>query len=176
MLKIRMVKTASQSQAVQLVYYKDRKRVIYKHIGSAQTEKELKELKAIAQDFLEQHAPVLPLFKENTSKNLIHINKCEFKGVYYSFLYQIFEQLIASMGFRSIKLQFLLDLVIMKISEPASKLRSIELLKDYFGIEHHRQRFYDIAPEWLSLKDEFEQKIVNFVHYARYLNPVKIAA
>lgn len=61
-----MVKTASQSQAVQLVYYKDRKRVIYKHIGSARTEEELKELKAIAQDFLEQHAPVLALFKENT--------------------------------------------------------------------------------------------------------------
>lgn len=43
MLKIRMVKTASQSQAVQLVYYKDRKRVIYKHIGSVRTEEELKE-------------------------------------------------------------------------------------------------------------------------------------
>ena len=50
----------------------------------------------------------------------------------------------------------------MRIFEPASKLRSIELLKDYFGIQHHRQRFYDIAPEWLSLKDEIEQKIVNF--------------
>lgn len=68
MLKIRVVKTASKAQAVQLVYYKDSKRVVYKHIGSAHTEEELKALKAIAQDFLARHTPVLPLFKEDASK------------------------------------------------------------------------------------------------------------
>lgn len=162
MLKIRVVKTASKAQAVQLVYYKDSKRVVYKHIGSAHTEEELKALKAIAQDFLARHTPVLPLFKEDASKHLIHLDKCEFRGVYYSFFHQIFGQLIGAMGFSATKQQLLFDLVVMRIFEPASKLRSIELLKDYFGIHHHRQRFYGIAPGWLSLKDEFEQKIVSF--------------
>ena len=55
----------------------------------------------------------------------------------------------------------------IRILEPASKLRSIELLEQYFGIQHHRQRFYDLAPQWLNLKNDVEKKVVEFAkkHY-----------
>ena len=35
------------------------------------------------------------------------------------------------------------DLALIRIIEPASKLRSITLLKTYFGIQHRRQRYYE---------------------------------
>ena len=52
--------------------------------------------------------------------------------------------------------------------EPASKLRSIELLEQYFGIKHRRQNYYDSAKDWLSLKSKVESTAVNFAkrHYA----------
>ena len=55
----------------------------------------------------------------------------------------------------------------MRIIEPASKLRSIELLKEYFGINHRRQNFYKEAPQWASLKNKVEKKCVEFAkrHY-----------
>jgi hypothetical protein len=46
------------------------------------------------------------------------------------------------------------DLVVMRIFEPTSKLRSIELMETYFGIKHRRQRFYESARKWLDLKEK----------------------
>jgi hypothetical protein len=50
MLHIRVIKTASGADAVQVVYYKDRKRVIFKHVGSAKSSQELESRKFVAQD------------------------------------------------------------------------------------------------------------------------------
>ncbi len=57
MLYIRVVKTASESQAVQVVYYRNRKRIVYKHIGSGKTDKEIADLKLVAQDFIDNYSP-----------------------------------------------------------------------------------------------------------------------
>jgi transposase len=46
--------------------------------------------------------------------------------------------------------------------EPASKLRSIELLEQYFGIKHRRQNYYESASKWLDLKEKTEKTTVNF--------------
>lgn len=54
------------------------------------------------------------------------------------------------------------DLVIIRIFEPASKLRSLELLSQYFGITHHRKIFYKIAPKCVELKENVEQKVIDF--------------
>lgn len=52
--------------------------------------------------------------------------------------------------------------------EPASKLRSIELLQEYFGIKHRRQSYYKAAPGWLKLKLKAENIALVFAkkHYA----------
>jgi transposase len=44
----------------------------------------------------------------------------------------------------------------MRLIEPASKLRSIELLSHYFGI-HYSQRFYRNIPKFIALKSVIEQ-------------------
>lgn len=55
-----------------------------------------------------------------------------------------------------------MDLVIIRIVEPASKLRSIELLKDYFGIRHRRQNFYTSVGQWTGLKTSIEKAVTTF--------------
>jgi hypothetical protein len=83
MLHIRVVKTSSGTQAVQVVYYRRRKRVIYKHIGSACTDEELDKLKEVARDLIETHMPPFPAFQDTHTGNLLYLDKTEFMGVYY---------------------------------------------------------------------------------------------
>jgi transposase len=49
----------------------------------------------------------------------------------------------------------LLDLAIMRLIEPASKLRSIELLQHYFGIKYS-QRIYRNIPKLITCKNDIE--------------------
>ncbi|MBW6491638.1 MAG: IS1634 family transposase [Lentimicrobium sp.] len=162
MLRIRVVKTASGANAVQIVYYKNRKRIIFKHIGSANSAQELASLKMIAQDVIRNFTPEIPLFEEVKLNNLLHLDKTDFLGVYFTFLYEVISGLISQVGLDKIKKQLLLDLVTMRIVEPASKVRSIELLETYFGIKHRRQSYYQSAAQWLPLKDAIEDIVVEF--------------
>ena len=54
------------------------------------------------------------------------------------------------------------DLVVIRIFEPASKLRSIELMETYFGIRHRRQQFYESVRKWLNLKENIEKQTLGF--------------
>jgi len=168
MLHIRVVQTASKSQAVQVVYYRNRKRIVYKHIGSGKTEEEISELKLVARDFIENYSPALSLFGETKFNNLLYLDKSEFLGVYYTFFYELVWQLMDNMGIIRIKKRLLLDLAVIRMFEPASKLRSIELLDTFFGITHRRQSYYKSAPKWLDLKTEIESIVVDFAkqHYS----------
>ncbi|MBW6501179.1 MAG: IS1634 family transposase [Bacteroidales bacterium] len=157
-----MVKTASGANAVQVVYYRNRKRFIFKHIGSASSSNELESLKLVAQDVINNFNPEIPLFEETKLDNLLYLDKIEFLGVYSTFLYEVISGLISQVGLDRIQKQLLLDLVTIRIVEPASKQRSIELLESYFGIKHRRQSYYQSAPQWLLLKEEIESIVVEF--------------
>jgi hypothetical protein len=97
MLRIRVIKTASGAQAVQVVYYRNRKRVIFKHIGSAKSIQELESLKLVAQDVIKNFNPEIPLFEESKLDNLLYLDKSEFLGVYYTFLYEVLSGLLSKM-------------------------------------------------------------------------------
>ncbi|MCF8380571.1 MAG: IS1634 family transposase [Bacteroidales bacterium] len=162
MLRIRVIKTASGANAVQVVYYRNRKRVVFKHIGSAKSIQELESLKLVAQDVISNFNPEIPLFEEAKLDNLLYLDKSEFLGVYFTFLYEVISDLLSQIGLDKIKKQLLLDLVAIRVVEPASKLRSIELLDTYFGIKHRRQSYYQSAPQWLVLKEKIESIVVDF--------------
>jgi len=162
MLRIRVIETASGASAVQVVYYKNRKRVVFKHIGSANSSLELESLKLVAQEVINHFSPEISLFEEVKFGNLLYLDKCEFLGVYSTFIYEVISGMISQIGLDKIKKQLLLDLVAIRIVEPASKLRSIELLETYFGIKHRRQSYYQSAPQWLDLKEKIESIVVEF--------------
>lgn len=165
-MKIRVVKTASKAKAVQIVRYKNNKRVILQHIGSAHSETELDELLIIAEEWMKNFSKQLSIFPDESPNKLIHLNHCTFIGVQYNFFYQQINVIQDKMGFAELP-RLLNDLVTMRIFEPASKLRSLELMEQFFGIKHSRKSYYKIAPLCVDLKEKVEMKVVDFAkaHY-----------
>ena len=97
---------------------------------------------------------------------LIFLEQSEFLGVHYVFLYEALISICKQIGIDRVGSQFLLDLVIIRIVEPASKVRSIELLEEYFGVHHRRQNYYKTINEWVELKSRFEDIITAFAQKA----------
>jgi hypothetical protein len=168
MYKIRQIKYTANSVSIQVYKIENRKRVIVRHIGTARNELEKTELLSLANDFIEKISKQLVLFSDNASNRILHLSQTEFLGVHYVFFYELITKIIITIGFDKIKNNLLLDLVMLRMLEPASKLRSIELLEEYFGIKHRRQNYYKCAPGWLCLKSKAESIALAFAkkHYA----------
>lgn len=163
MLHFRVVRTKDKSRAVQVIRYHSGKRVIVKHIGSGSTDEEILALSEIALAYIQDISKQSLLFDDmKTHGNVVLLNQCEYLGFYYTFLYDILYSIQAKTGYTAPAKPMLNDLVIMRILEPASKLRSIELMETYFGIKHRRQRYYESALKWLDLKEAVEQQTLLF--------------
>lgn len=163
MLRIRVIKTKGNSRSVQVYRYQKSKRIIIKHIGSGTTDEEILSLKEMASLFIADYTKQSYLFAESEPKEeAVLISQCQYLGVYYTYLYDVLRAIQYQIGY-ALHLDTLLnDLVLMRIVEPASKLRSIELMKNYFGITHRRQRYYESAPKWLDLKESIERQTLAF--------------
>lgn len=161
-MKVRVVSTASKAKAVQVVNYNNYKRVILKHIGSAHSKEELEDLMLAAEEWIKDYSGQLSLFPDENPNNLIFFNHSTFIGVKYRFFYDTIHKLIDMLGLQKLP-GILNDLVVIRIFEPASKLRSLELIEQFFGIKHNRKSFYKIAPKCIELKSEVEKKIIAFV-------------
>lgn len=168
MYKIRQIKYAAGSVSIQVYRIENRKRVIVRHIGTARNEEEKNSLLILANEFIEKISKQLCLYENDQTTNILNLAQTEFLGIYYTFLYELLSKLIIEISLDKVKNNLLLDLVIMRIIEPASKLHSIELLLEYFGIKHRRQNYYQSAKQWLALKSQTEGIALAFAkkHYA----------
>lgn len=162
MLKVRIVKTSSSAKAVQAIRYQNNRRIIVKHFGSAHTDTDIERLKSIASEWIKGFTGQTSIFPEGNPNAVLHIDQCSFLGFYYSFFYDLIQFIQLEIGFAKLQQPLLDDLVVMRILEPASKLRSIELMETYFGIRHQRKNYYKIAPKWLPLKDTIESRTILF--------------
>lgn len=162
MYKIREIKYSTSSISIQVYKIVNRKRIIVRHIGTARNEQEKSDLINLAQDFIKKESIQFTLFESTKPNNIFYVSQTEFIGVYYHFLYELISKLIIQIGFDKLQKSLLLDLVIIRMMEPASKLRSIELLEEYFGVKHRRQSYYQSAPGWPALKAKAESIAVGF--------------
>lgn len=163
MLHIRIVKTKGRSRSVQVYRYRNSKRVIIKHIGSGTTDEEIIALEEMARVFISDHTKQSYLFEEaKPREEAVLISQCEYLGIYYTYLYDVLRAVQHQIGYALSVDTLLNDLVVIRIFEPASKFRSIELMETYFGIRHRRQRFYESAPKWLNLKESIEKQTLGF--------------
>lgn len=161
MVKIRVITTGSKARAVQAINYQKNKRIVLKHFGSAHNDQELNDLLLIAKEWVKGFNGQMFLFTDDDPNKILHINYCSFIGVWHHFFYQSFTEIIWEMGYKDV-VGLLKDLVIIRLFEPASKLRSIELMEQYFGIKHRRQNYYDSALKWLELKTKVEKTTLEF--------------
>lgn len=166
---VRTVKTSSGATAVQIVRYEKRKTIIISHVGSAHTQVDLATLKEEAKRRIEKTAVQKSLFpkeKQNPSPILV-INKSEYLGVRHAFIYDVLTHLFSLFNFHRLQNQLLLDLVLMRIIQPVSKLESLEYLSEMFGIQYGKSSLYQTLRLFPILKATVEKSVVSFAreHY-----------
>lgn len=156
-LIIRTVKTASGARAVQIIRYENKKRIIVRHIGSAHTDDELTVLRNEAELIREQLTPQLSLFPLSESQpRIVHIDHLQLQSVTHCFAHQALKQCA-----EQCELHFLhplyQDIALMRIIEPASKLRTITLLQRYFNITYAERTVYRLLPKLILQKEDIEK-------------------
>lgn len=156
-LKIRKVRTSSGATAVQIVRYVNRKCIVVKHIGSAKTEQELEILIQEAECTRHElciQPSLFPIKREETET--LHESHLSLQNVTHLFAYnklRICSQ-ICGLGDLAPLYQ---DLALMRIIEPASKLRTIELLQRYFNISYGERTVYRLLPQLIDQKTTIEE-------------------
>lgn len=153
MLTIRKVKTASGAIAVQVILHEGHRYKIVKHIGSSKEEEKIHALVENAKDWINSKAGQTSLFPDRP-KEFLHVDRGECIAVTHDFARRFLLCCLNELGLGKLD-PLLLDLAMMRLIEPASKRRSIELLSRYFGI-NYSERIYRNIPKLISLKSQIE--------------------
>jgi len=154
MFSIRKVRTKSGSIAIQVVRYVGHSSRIYKHIGSAKNDEEVEVLKAKAKGWIEDQTAQASLFPVQRQK-ILQVERGECVNVTHCFAWNFFMSCTKECGLNGYP-ALLLDLAIMRLIEPSSKLRAISLLSQYFGISYS-ERIYKNIPKLIIHKSAIEQ-------------------
>ena len=159
-LRIRKIKNRSGSTSIQVVSRPNRKIKIEKHFGTAKTKDELAELLRQAGMFINDQTNTQQLpFNAVTDE---HFDKLTLKNVFHNYAYEFLSKCYSKLNFDHINSQLLKDLAIIRIIEPSSKIRAIELLDEYFGIKYTKNRLYKELPGLINLKELCEETAINF--------------
>src|SRR3989338_5271987 len=164
MFHLRTTKTSSGATAVQVVRYQDRKTIVVSHIGSAHEPKEIDVLKQAGLQWIEKESKQLPLFsdKKNRGSKVLVLDKARYLGFRHTFFLEVIGKIFQSFKFNQLKNQLLLDLTMMRIIEPVSKLESLKLLGEMFGIHYGKSSLYQAMTQFPVLKGKAEEKVVQF--------------
>jgi hypothetical protein len=165
-LKVRKTKTGSGNTAVQVVRYHDRRIDVVKHLGTAHDEREVADLVVLANQFILACSPTPPLlpevFADAQGRHLVSVEQLVFTTTYHTFAYEFLSRFYRLNGFAVLDSPLLRDLAFMRVLEPTSKLRSIELFNRYFGETYTRNTLYKGLPALRLLKSEAERAAVSY--------------
>jgi transposase len=165
-LTIRTVRTGSGATAVQVVQNKGRQRSFLKHIGSAHTEHELELLMAEAQQYAEAHCRQPNLFAETPpppppppSSFQDAFARSKLVGVTHQFARRVLLACARKCGLGDLP-ELYLDLALMRIIEPASKLMTLELLVSHFNVQYARRSLHRMLPKLLEYQAAIESAAI----------------
>lgn len=157
-LTIRKTKTASGATAVQVVRYEGKRCIVEKHIGSAHDQPTFAALMTAAQCYLETHRKQPDLFA-SIVPSTIPIEHAQLTGVTHRFARDSLHHCLRLCGIRDLP-EIYIDLALMRIIEPASKLRTIELIHRYFGIRYAQRTVYRLLPKILAYRERIEDAAI----------------
>jgi transposase len=149
--------------AVQVVQYVKRKCVIVRHIGSANTEDELNVLWQEAENVKEQMCLQPSLFAKIEHKQILHADHLILQTVTHQFALNFLRDCFRTCGLGFLNPLYQ-DLALMRIIEPASKLRTLELLERYFGLFYARRTLCRLLPKLIDHKDDIEEASYQTAH------------
>lgn len=152
--RIRKVKTHSGSTAIQVGFYKGKNFQVLKHIGSAKEREKVDALVELAQEYIRVHSvqPELnfyPQSEEVLYKRGIRIVGSSLKEA-QMFLSDVYRQI----GFEELQNDILKYFSLLRVLEPASKVKSIELLAKYFNIHYKKTTVFRELEKLVKMKEE----------------------
>lgn len=155
--RIRTVRTASGATAIQVIWYENNTRKIAKHVGSAKNSEEIEVLYSQAKQYIAENEPQQSLFDEPVSR-VVFFDQIEITKVSHQFARNVLMLLMQQCNLDVLDFLYL-DLAIMRIIEPCSKLRSIELIQRYFNISY-TQYVYEKLPKLLDQQTTIEDAAI----------------
>ncbi|MEE9905679.1 MAG: IS1634 family transposase [Chlorobium sp.] len=164
-LTIRTVRTKSGATAVQVVQNKGKQRSFLKHIGSAHTEQELELLMAEARQYAETHCRQPNLFAETPAPPPPPLSfqdafaRSTLVGVTHQFARRVLLACARKCGLGNLP-ELYLDLALMRIIEPASKLMTLELLESHFNVQYSRRTLHRMLPKLLEHQAAIESAAI----------------
>ena len=164
MLRIRRTKTGSGKTAVQIVNAGGHQIRVVKHLGTASRQEEIVELEKLGADYILHHQKQVSLFPQFLygvadleKRHLVVAEDLQIGKVTHNFAYEVLSSWYQSCGFDKLSNPILRDLSILRIIEPVSKLRSLQLLNQYFGIKYPKNKIYKELENIVTLKPLAEQ-------------------
>jgi hypothetical protein len=157
-LTTRKTRTASGSTAVQVVRHEGKRRIVVKHIGSARDQTQLEALVVQAEQYAEAHRTQPSLFTQNASESL-DLAHTTLAGVTHLFAREALLVCVSRCGLGSLPMLYQ-DLALMRIVEPASKLRTIQLLDQYFNVGYAERTVYRQLPKLIEHQEAIESAAI----------------
>lgn len=172
MIRVRQVKTDSGKIAVQVVSRTHKKTLILKHLGSATTDDEIKNLVNLGKQFIERQLGYRPLFSEfSTDSRHVQFDQLLksliIRPTRHLTVYQTLVNWYEYCGFNLINVPLIRDLSIIRLIKPVSKLQSIKLLSRHFLKNYSKSTIYHQLPKFSFLKAKAESVAIAFAkaHY-----------
>lgn len=159
-LTVRKTKTASGATAVQVVRNVGKRREILRHIGSAHDQESLAMLLSEAEDYAERHRAQPSLFTQNEpASSVVNLNGTTLVAVTHRFA----REALRACG-HLCRLSWLddmyLDLALMRIIEPTSKIQTLELLEEYFDVRYATRTMRRRLEGLLEHQEQIEQAAI----------------
>ena len=166
---IRQKRNKSGSISVQIISKTSGRYKVVESIGSAKSDQTLSLLMLKARSILKQLAGNLELFTDEEESNYEHIfsslsnNQIQVIGPEL-----IYGRLFDKIGYNRISDQLFRHLVITRLYNPGSKLKTIDYLRNYLGEERQIQELYRFLDK---LNDSFKQEVedITFAYTKRIL-------
>jgi transposase len=160
--RIRRVKTHSGSIAIQVGFYKGKNFLLKKHIGSAKNTAKITELISLAEEYIPSRSPQLEFNFNPQSEEILFKRGVQVKRSVLQEAYDYLDSVYGSLGLKYLRCPILKHFAMMRVLEPASKIKSISLLNKYFGIHYSKTTAFRELAKLPALKEEVVKAALSY--------------
>lgn len=148
------MRTKSGSTAIQVGSYFGKKFKLSLHVGSSKDADKITEFVEIGREFIRSHSNQLEFNFNPQSEEVLFKRGTKVTKSILSLAYSYLEGIYSELGFDRLKNDILKHFVMIRILEPASKIKSILLLKRYFQVSYKKTTVFRKLDELVCLKDK----------------------
>ncbi len=161
-LRIRKVKTHSGSTAIQVGFYAEKRFHLEKHIGSSKDSSKILELLEMANEYVRSHSPQQEFNFNPQSEEILFKRGLAVTKSCLEAAYTYLDEVYAKLGLVTLENDLLKHFVMIRVLEPASKTRSIVLLKKYFDVTYKKTSVFRDLAKLVDLKEEIQRLAIAY--------------